>query len=99
MAPRFSPGSRVRVRVDSPPGHYRTPGYVQGKDGRVEGVHGEFRNPEALAYGGDGLPRRTLYLVAFGMDNVWEDESLSGQRVYVDLYEHWLEPASGPRDE
>ncbi len=98
MAPRFSTGSRVRVRVASPPGHFRTPAYVQGKVGRVEGVHGEFRNPESLAHGGDGLPRRTLYLVGFGMDHVWEDEGLSRHRVYVDLYEHWLEPVSGPED-
>ncbi len=99
MAPRFSTGSRVRVRVDSPPGHFRTPAYIQGKVGRVEGVHGEFRNPESLAYGGDGLPKRALYLVGFGMDYVWEDEGLSGHRVYLDLYEHWLEPASRREDD
>ena len=33
---RYKQGDRVRVRVDDPPGHYRTPGYVQGKTGTVE---------------------------------------------------------------
>ncbi|MFQ6012700.1 MAG: SH3-like domain-containing protein [Thermoplasmata archaeon] len=89
---RFNPGDRVHVRVGSPPGHFRTPGYVQGKLGRVEAVHGTFRNPESLAYGGDGLPRRVLYLVSFAMDHVWADETLGGHRVFGDLYEHWLEP-------
>ncbi len=53
-APRFKPGDRVRVRVGSPPGHFRTPAYLQGKTGWVERVQGEFRNPESLAYGGEG---------------------------------------------
>jgi hypothetical protein len=96
---QFSKGSHVRVRVDSPPGHFRTPAYIQGKVGRIEGVHGEFRNPESLAYGGDGLPKRTLYLVGFGMGEVWGDGTLERQRVYVDLYEHWLEPAGESEDD
>ena len=36
MGPKFEPGDRVRVRVGSPPGHYRTPAYIQGKVGEVE---------------------------------------------------------------
>ncbi len=88
---RFKRGDRVRVRVDSSPGHVRTPAYVQGKAGVVVVIHGAFRNPESLAYGGDGLPRQTLYLVRFPMDHVWGDENLAGNRVHVDLYEHWLD--------
>ncbi|MFQ5918874.1 MAG: SH3-like domain-containing protein [Thermoplasmata archaeon] len=99
MTPKFTPGSRVRVRAGSPPGHFRTPVYIQGKVGRIERIHGAFRNPESLAHGGDGLPRRTLYLVGFGMDDVWGDRTLERQRVFVDLYEHWLEPAAGSEDD
>ncbi|MFQ5908672.1 MAG: SH3-like domain-containing protein [Thermoplasmata archaeon] len=89
---RFEPGDRVRVRKGSSPGHVRTPAYVQGKVGVVRAIHGRFRNPESLAYDGDGLPKQTLYLVRFSMDHVWGDEDLAGNRVHVDLYEHWLEP-------
>jgi nitrile hydratase len=91
---RFALGDRVRVRVDAPRGHHRTPGYIQGKTGRIEAVHGEFRNPESLAYGGDGLPKQPLYLVSFGQDHVWGDYRAPTQdRLVMDIYEHWLEPA------
>jgi hypothetical protein len=88
------PGTAVRVRADNPAGHVRTPAYVRGKTGWIERVQGEFRNPESLAYGGDGLPRRTLYMVGFKQTDLWPAryaESAS-DTLYVDIYEHWLEP-------
>ncbi len=89
---RFQPGDRVRVREGSPPGHVRTPGYIKGKSGVVEKVHGSFRNPEALAYGRDGLPAQPLYLVRFEQGEVWPHyASASRDKVVVDLYDHWLE--------
>ncbi|MBI4560787.1 MAG: nitrile hydratase subunit beta [Candidatus Rokubacteria bacterium] len=91
---RYKPGDRVRVRADAPPGHARTPGYIRGKIGRVESLHGAFRNPESLAYGGQGLPRRPLYLVGFNQTDVWASYGGSpGDTLHVDIYEHWLEPA------
>ena len=91
---RYAPGRQVRVRDAPSVGHARTPGYVKGKVGRVERVHGVFRNPESLAYGGDGLPEQSLYLVAFEQPEVWPGYAgAPGDRVCVDLYEHWLELA------
>jgi nitrile hydratase subunit beta len=91
---RFSPGDRIRVSDEEKPGHIRTPGYVRGKTGRVASVLGEFRNPEDLAYGGSGLPKRYLYEVAFRQTDLWERyEGPAGDALYVDIYEHWLEPA------
>lgn len=93
-SPRFSPGDRVRVRLDERPGHVRTPFYVRGKTGWVARIHGEFPNPESLAYGGDGLPRKPLYLVGFNQTEVWERYGTSPHdKLFVDIYEHWLEPA------
>ena len=90
---RFKPGDRVRVRAEDRSGHIRTPFYVRGKVGRVERVYGEFPNPEMLAYGKDGLPKRTLYLVAFDQSEVWDRYQASPRdKLYVDIYEHWLEP-------
>jgi nitrile hydratase len=68
---------------------------VRGKVGRVVGIHGEFRNPESLAYGGDGLPRRPLYLVSFRQTDVWGSRYAgpAADTLTVDIYEHWLEPA------
>ena len=91
----FKPGDRVRVKAQNPPGHVRTPRYVRGKTGWVEAVHGDFRNPESLAYGGDGLPKRTLYLVGFRQSDVWGSryQGAGEDKLFVDIYEHWLEPA------
>jgi nitrile hydratase beta subunit-like protein len=89
---RFKPGDRVRVRVDAPPRHIRTPAYIQGKTGRIEAVHGAFRNPESRAYGGSGLPKQLLYLVAFDLIDVWGPDAAPPQdKLLIDLYEHWLE--------
>ena len=94
MGARFKPGDRVRVRVGAPPGHIRTPAYIQGKIGAVEAIHGEFRNPESLAYGGDGLPSQFLYLVRFDQTQLWGNyQGPSRDKLLVDIYERWLEPA------
>jgi Nitrile hydratase beta subunit, C-terminal len=91
---KFKLGDRVRVRAEDRPGHIRTPYYIRGKIGSVERVYGEFLNPESLAYGRDGLPRRTLYLVAFNQADVWEKSAASKDKVLVDIYEHWLDPTA-----
>ena len=91
---KYRPGDRVRVRMEDRPGHIRTPFYIRGKTGWVERVHGEFLNPESLAYGRDGLPKRPLYLIGFHQAEVWGEYSASGRdKLYVDIYEHWLNPA------
>jgi nitrile hydratase len=94
MSAKFKPGDKVRVRSGSPPGHFRTPSYIQGKTGSVAAVHGAFRNPESLAYGGDGLPKQFLYLVCFDQTQVWSQYLASQQdTLFIDIYEHWLESA------
>jgi Nitrile hydratase beta subunit, C-terminal len=75
-------------------GHHRTPGYVQGKTGTIECVHGLFTNPETRAYGTDGLPEGTLYQVRFFQGDVWPGyRGTAADRIYADVFEHWLEPA------
>jgi nitrile hydratase len=93
MITKFKSGDLVRVKVGFPPGHFRTPFYIQGKIGRVETIQGSYRNPESLAYGGDGLPKQVLYLICFDQKQVWEKYEGSPQdKVLADIYEHWLEP-------
>ncbi len=89
----FAPGDRVAVRRAFPPGHVRTPFFVRGHKGVVDGVLGRYPNPEELAYGRDGAPL-TLYRVRFRQRDLWPD--YTGERsdsVVVDIYEHWLRPA------
>ncbi len=90
----FAPGQRVRVSDRPHSGHHRTPAYLKGATGTVERVHPAFRNPETRAYGGDGLPEQPLYLVAFGPRELWPDYRGAGEdRIYADVFEHWLEEA------
>ena len=56
-------GQRVRVKTGDPPGHIRTPEYLRGREGVIERRQGAFRNPEEVAFGGQGLPKQPLYLV------------------------------------
>ena len=90
----YRSGQRVRVAARPHLGHHRTPGYVKGKTGIVERVHASFTNPETRAYGGDGLPEQPLYLVGFAQRDVWPDYAgPRSDRIYLDLFEHWLEDA------
>jgi len=91
---RFQAGDRVAVKRAYPPGHRRTPYYIRGKKGVIERVCGAFPNPEELAYGFDGLPKRVLYRVRFPQAEVWPGYSGGPADVLeVEIYEHWLEPA------
>lgn len=93
MTRSFVPGDPVLVRAGESSGHVRTPAYVRGKAGRVATALGEFRNPEDLAYGGDGLPKKPLYKIAFRQTDLWDDyDSAPGDMLYIDIFEHWLEP-------
>ena len=90
----YRAGQRVRVSSREHVGHHRTPAYVKGKLGSIERVHAAFTNPETRAYGGDGFPKQPLYLVGFAQRDLWPDyRGPAGDRIYLDLYEHWLEDA------
>ena len=93
-AGKFRAGDRVTVKFEDRPGHIRTPWYIRGKTGWIERVYGDFLNPESLAFGRDGLPKRTLYLVAFNQSDVWPKAVASRDKILVDIYEHWLTPAA-----
>jgi hypothetical protein len=88
----FSPGQTVRISARAHEGHHRTPAYLKGRTGVVERVHGAFTNPETRAHGADGLPRRTLYQVGFDHGDLWpQDATARDDRLYADVFEHWLE--------
>ncbi len=94
MTTRFKHGDTVRVVLTHPPGHRRTPHYIRGKTGVVEHTCGAYANPEELAYGFDGLPKKEVYKVRFAQKDVWPDYRGSDHDTLdIDILEHWLRPA------
>jgi nitrile hydratase subunit beta len=91
----YHAGQSVRVADREHEGHHRTPTYLKGRTGSIERVHQSFANPETRAYGEDGLPNEPLYLVGFTRHDLWpEYRGAEGDRLYVDVFEHWLEVAT-----
>jgi nitrile hydratase len=84
----------VRIADRAHEGHHRAPTYLKGKVGRIERLQASFPNPEKRAYGADGLPLQPLYLVGFAQRDLWPDyRGQAGDRLYADVFEHWLEEA------
>ena len=90
---RFRVGDVVRVRKAYPPGHVRTPYYVRGKRGVVERICGTFLNPERLAYHQTDN-EQPLYRVRFPQKEIWGRAERPEDTVDIEIYEHWLEPAT-----
>ncbi len=88
------PGTKVRVRNWTPPGHVRTPAYLRGAIGTIERVLGLFPNPEDLAYRHPGQSL-SLYRVRFALSDLWPDAT-PGDTLDAEIYAHWLESADAP---
>ena len=86
-------GDRIAIKRTFPPGHRRTPFYIRGKQGVIERICGAFANPEELAYGFDGEPKKVLYRVRFLQKHVWPDyNGPQHDTIDMEIFEHWLEP-------
>jgi nitrile hydratase len=91
VKPAFRVGDPVRVDSREQAGHVRTPRYIRGKRGVVDQVCGAQPDPEKLGAGRLGVPFRMLYRVRFDQRDVWADyRGGPADRLFVDLYEHWL---------
>lgn len=100
MEARFRTGDAVRVLDLIHTGHMRTPGYVRGMVGEVIRVVGPMLNPEQLAYGHRGTPGRMLYRVRFRQRDLWADYGgAPGDTLEIELYEHWLAPATAASEQ
>jgi nitrile hydratase beta subunit len=93
--PRFKVGERVVTKNMNPPGHTRLPRYVRGKEGTIEIIHGSFVFPDTNAHL-QGEKPQYVYAVRFDGSEVWgEHPDGKPDAIYVDLWEDYLEPASG----
>lgn len=89
---RFQVGQRVRTRAHAVPHHTRLPGYVRGKCGVVERLHGSHVFADAHAQGLGEQPQ-PLYTVVFDGAEIWGADAAPGLRVSVDAWQSYLEAA------
>jgi nitrile hydratase len=89
--PRFRPGDRVRALNRHPSGHTREPRYVRGRIGTIHEHHGVHVFPDLHAEG--VRAGRHLYAVLFEAQELWGADGDRRGRVFVDLWEDYLEPA------
>jgi nitrile hydratase beta subunit len=87
---RFEIGDRVRVRLDSAPGHMRMPGYIRGKVGVVVGVSPPYPFPDAHAHAIEARDELTCD-VRFESSELWP-ESSDQALVHVAVFLSYLEP-------
>lgn len=98
MTQRFRPGDAVRTRASNPEGHTRLPGYLCGRRGKVEAVHGLFPLADERAR---GVPlatctKQALYTVVFDGNEVWRERAVEPMSLSADLWDGYLEPDNGP---
>jgi nitrile hydratase len=89
---RYSAGESVRISPRYPAEHHRVPNYVKGLSGTIERVCEAYAQPEGLAAGGDGEPRKTLYRVRIPQSEIWSDyDGAAHDQLEIEIFEHWLE--------
>jgi nitrile hydratase len=91
--PRFAAGEYVRTRSECASHHTRLPGYLRGKLGMIERVHGPHVFADTHAQGLGERPQ-WLYTVVFDEREVWgSDAPAQGFKVSIDAWEPYLIPA------
>jgi nitrile hydratase beta subunit len=90
-SPQFQVGQRVKTNNLHPTGHTRLPRYARGKFGVIHAMYGAHVFPDANA-NDEGESPQHLYSVCFDANELWGIEQ--SERVYLDLWESYLEPDS-----
>jgi len=91
-APRFALGQRVTTRNMHPTQHTRLPRYARGRSGSIHRCHGAYVFPDTNARG-DGECPQDLYTVTFAARELWGPDAGRNDKVYLDLWDSYLEPA------
>ena len=89
--PAFKPGDVVRTRRMGDTGHCRLPAYAQGRQGLIHAYHGGHVFADDSAHG-DEHPDH-LYSVVFEAGALWPEAEGRRDRVFLDLWEPYLERA------
>jgi nitrile hydratase len=89
--PALAPGDEVTARSNGSIGHTRLPQYVRGRRGWVEAFRGFHILPDTNMTGGEAA--EALYSVSFLAADLWPEAAGRPDRVYLDLWESYLERA------
>ena len=93
--PAFLVGDEVLTRRIDHAGHTRIPQYAQGKRGVVHALRGVF---DLLDLKVQGIFKpEPVYTVGFDASELWSDAAEPSQRVYIDLWESYLQRTNLPR--
>jgi nitrile hydratase len=92
VPPKFKAGDAVVARNVHPVGHTRIPRYVRGRRGVIGRDHGVFVFPDTHAAGLGRKPQH-VYSVRFSARELWGPDGHPRDRVYVDLWDDYLDPA------
>ena len=92
-APAFKSGDAVRTRRMGAAGHCRLPAYAQGRKGLSHAYHGAHVFPDASAKGVERADH--IYSVVFEAGELWPEAQGRRDRVFLDLWEPYLERARG----
>ena len=92
-SPAFAVGQRVRTRSTPVAHHTRLPGYVRGRVGTVQALHGAHVFADTHAHG-QGEQPQWLYTVAFNGAELWGAQGTEPcLTVSIDAWEPYLEAA------
>lgn len=89
--PAYKVGDEVRTNRLAPQHHTRLPEYTRGKRGRVHAHYGAHVFPDSSARGKEVAQH--LYSVVFDARELWHEGKGKRDRVFLDLWESYLEPA------
>jgi nitrile hydratase len=87
---RFKVGQSVRGRNIHPTTHTRLPRYARGKRGSIARDYGVFVFPDTNVHGLGEKPQH-VYSVRFAARELWGNQALRRDSVYIDMWEDYLE--------
>lgn len=89
--PAYKAGDHVRARQVGQQHHTRLPAYARGKPGMIHAHHGAYVFPDSNAQGKEIAQH--LYSVVFDACDLWPEAEGKNDRVFLDLWESYVEPA------
>ncbi len=89
--PVFNVADEVRCKSFTQSHHTRLPAYVRDKPGIIHAHHGAHVLPDQSAQGREDAQH--LYSVMFEAKDLWPEAGSNKDKVYLDLWESYLDPA------